>query len=433
MPSCFGGYDWWRLCKVLTYVEAYDIGNNVEMIRSFTDNKKVFACSTTFNGAGEGRRKVWERFLQGERGTVIYDETVNKGENKVVGGLKDLFLELNNGLSKKFYAAERKSDAIALHYSHSSINATFIMESGMGNRDWISFNERQSSKFARNRDGWVKMIEDLGVQFKFTSYEQVENGELIKGGYKIFILPESVSLSAKEVKAIEEFVNAGGTVIGDCQTGIMDEHCKRLGQGQLDKLFGIKRSGFKADEAAGAIVLKGNKLEFKAAENISVADVSAKAQGNASGTPVIITRDAGKGKAVYLNCFLESYPSLRSKPVSKPLRDIVGGIFASAGIKSRVSFTDPAGNELSGYEVVWFKAGPKEEYLTVLRNAAVVQNELGAAKEVGKAGGKQFVKITLQGKGKITEIRTNKELGITDSINAEIEPYEPVMYSISWQ
>jgi len=44
MPG-WGGYDYWRLCRVLNAMEPYDIGNNIEMIRSF--NPKI-ALVTTF-------------------------------------------------------------------------------------------------------------------------------------------------------------------------------------------------------------------------------------------------------------------------------------------------------------------------------------------------------------------------------------------------
>ena len=435
-PSTFGGYDWWRLCQALTFIEAYDGGNNTDMIRSFTDKNKVFTCSTTFGGTGDTKRRIWERLLQGDRGTIIYDESVEKGENKSVKALKDVFLELNCGIAKKIINAERISDPIAIHYSHASIQAQWMLETGIDkNRNWIQWKEGLSSRFSKNRNGWVKVIEDLGLQFKFTSYEQIENGELIKGGYKVFILPESIALSAKEVKAIEDFVNAGGVVIGDCQIATMDEHCKRLKEGRLDKLFGIKRAGFDAEGTKDAVVLKGKKLELKGAEpGITLADASAKAEALAGKTPVIITRPVGKGKTVYLNFYLSSYGKLRLQPPrEKHIRDIVGDIFAAAGIKSRVNMATATGAEVSGHEVVWFKAGPKEEYLTVLRNAAVIQDELGAVTELVKAGGKVSLKIALEKKAKVTDLRTGKDMGVSDSINAEIDPYEPVIYSVVWQ
>ena len=185
MPSTFGGYDWWKICNSMNFIEAYDIGNNVDMIRSFTDTKKVLNVSTTFSSAGEGKRKIWERMLQGERGTIVYDETVNTGVNKVVTGLQDLFLELNSGISKKIFAADRKIDPIAIHYSQSSIHAQWMLETGVDkDRNWTSWSERSNSRFTKNRDGWVKVIKDLGLQFKFVAYEQIENGELIKAGIK---------------------------------------------------------------------------------------------------------------------------------------------------------------------------------------------------------------------------------------------------------
>ena len=280
---------------------------------------------------------------------------------------------------------------------------------------------------------FVKVIKDLGLQFKFVAYEQIESGELIKGGYKVFVMPESVAISEKEAKAIEEFVNAGGVVIGDCQIATMDEHCKRLKEGRLDKLFGIKRNGFDAEGTKENLTFRGSKLESKAAESgISLAD-GARTLGSAGAVPAVIINETGKGKAIYLNFYLSSYAKLRLQPPrEKPVRDIIGSLLISAGINSRVSILDING-EASGYEVVWFKTNTDEEYLAIIRNAAVIQDELGAAVELVKAGGKKAVKIMLPKTGKITDLRTNKELGVSDYINTEIEPYEPVIYSIIWE
>ena len=58
----------------------------------------------------------------------------------------------------------------------------------------------------------VRVIEDLGLQYNFVSYEQIEAGEL--ANYKVLLLPESVAMSAREARAIEEFVRAGGALDG---------------------------------------------------------------------------------------------------------------------------------------------------------------------------------------------------------------------------
>ena len=77
------------------------------------------------------------------------------------------------------------------------------------------------------RDSFVRVIEDLGLQYNFVSYEQIENGELIKSGYKVLLLPQSVAMSQEECEQIAAFVHAGGIIIADNMTATMDEHCNQ--------------------------------------------------------------------------------------------------------------------------------------------------------------------------------------------------------------
>jgi hypothetical protein len=41
MPAAFGGYDLWRLARVLDWVEPYDIGDAREIFGSFMPGKPV--------------------------------------------------------------------------------------------------------------------------------------------------------------------------------------------------------------------------------------------------------------------------------------------------------------------------------------------------------------------------------------------------------
>ena len=49
--------------------------------------------------------------------------------------------------------------------------------------NWIDRNariERTDDEFLRLRESWCQLIEDQGMQYKFVSYDQLENGELLK-------------------------------------------------------------------------------------------------------------------------------------------------------------------------------------------------------------------------------------------------------------
>ena len=79
--------------------------------------------------------------------------------------------------------------------------------------------ERSDNDFLRLRESWCRLIEDQGLQYNFVSYMQLEQGELLKGGYRVLVLPQSSSLSIAEVGAIREFISQGGIVIADGEPG----------------------------------------------------------------------------------------------------------------------------------------------------------------------------------------------------------------------
>ena len=80
----------------------------------------------------------------------------------------------------------------------------------------------------------------------------MEQNELVRGGYRVLVLPRSSSLSTAEAQAIREFVAQGGTLIADGEPGMFDEHSRKLAQPALADLFGNRR----------AILLKADTLNY---------------------------------------------------------------------------------------------------------------------------------------------------------------------------
>ena len=87
--------------------------------------------------------------------------------------------------------------------------------------------ERTDNDFCGSVNRGVELIEDQGLQYRFVSYGQLEKGELLKGGYRVLVLPRSNSLSDAEAQAIRDFAQ-GGIVIADGEPGIFNEHSRRL-------------------------------------------------------------------------------------------------------------------------------------------------------------------------------------------------------------
>ncbi len=235
MPG-WGGYDYARLTDALTALEPYNIGNNVEIIRSL--KPEVAVMTTSFTGGRWEKHRVWYELLHGARGGIIWDdkrEFVDKaGRVAPRGGEAGVYYrEMRGGVATLLMNSERLEDPIAIHYSQSSMRNEWMKQHRPAGTAWTRRGaavERLDSNFLRIRESWCRLVEDLGLQYNFVSYMQLERGELAKGGYRVLILPWSSSLSAAETQAIREFATKGGLVLTDQIPATHDEHCRRLGR-----------------------------------------------------------------------------------------------------------------------------------------------------------------------------------------------------------
>ncbi|MDD5706420.1 MAG: beta-galactosidase, partial [Kiritimatiellae bacterium] len=147
--------------------------------------------------------------------------------------LKSMLDEMNGGLGTLLFHCERVTSPIAIHYSHPSAQAFYILKYANG--------AGTIKVFRRNMDDWKRLVRDLGYQPTFVSEEQLVGGVLDREGIRILILPLSVAMSDKELAAIRQFVEAGGVVIADCLSGKMDEHVALRETFPLDAIFGVKQ------------------------------------------------------------------------------------------------------------------------------------------------------------------------------------------------
>lgn len=174
----------------------------------------------------------------------------------------------------------------------------------------------------------MRTIKDLGLQFDFVSSEQVEQGSLASGKYKVLILPLSLALSPAEVKNIESFVQAGGVVIADAAAGLMDHHCAWQQNDTVNELFGItapaaNKRAFKPGDGPLVVTDEGARwgLEAKDLSGLVSAEPYITAASGTSlirngETDAVITRRIGKGWTIYLNTLLTSIQSCAQKSLA---------------------------------------------------------------------------------------------------------------------
>jgi hypothetical protein len=345
--------------------------------------------------------------------------------------------------------SERLQDGIAIHYSMPSVHGASILgyhQNFDGGETRAP--EKPTANFPANRDGWVRVVKDLGLQFDFVASEQLEKGALALGKYRVLILPLSVALSAEEAKAIKRFVSEGGVVIADAAAGMMNEHCSWRPGGMLDELFGIKAASNTRTLApgGGAISVTTNGLQWgleaKALEGMTAAEGTVRAT---TGKPLarvgdadaVIVRQSGNGWAVYLNSLLDRYPKQRAENYTGAQhRALINAIFERAGIRPAAGVFSADGARLAGTQFVRYRFGGAEVVAVVTENVAVeravgrdgvtVYSDAG----LGKVA-RQEITVKLPRKAHVNDVRAAKGLGHTDTVRTSVVLGDTVVLGLS--
>ena len=454
MPSTFGGYDYWLLSQAMDVIEPYNIGNSRELWRSFAPEKPVFM--TAFGSSEHEVWRHWHQVLHGDRGAIIYDEEarfLDEDCNVTDYGrpFVPLYRELTTGLVAMLAQAKAENPPVAIHYSHPSISASWMLERPSKDTPWLSedadvwkmHGERQKSLFVRLRESAVKLNEDSWLAYNFLSYEQLENGVLEARMPKLLILPGSVAMSQAEVEAVTRYVESGGVVLTDNLPAIMDEHACALEAGQLDALFGVKREGIKkklsptgltrqAGIPAWAKPLAANAaLGLSAVEDLTVTDGIA-LYADEDGRPAVVVHEAGKGKAIYMNADLTNYYLHRiTPPQGDELLAWYQALCTVVGIERPMQIAKTDGTPARGVESFAYDLGTYRVY-AFLHNRQLRIHELGPAEvqEQAAFAGDWPLDVTLPENGHIYNVRTGEYLGCGDFFTATLPDWEPLIVSV---
>lgn len=376
MPG-WGGYDYARLSQALTAIEPYDIGNNIEILRSL--NPAMPFVTTAFARGDWEKHRIWFEALHGARGNIIWDEKFEMAPAS--GGVGDrgrevapYYSELRGGTGALLINSGRQSDPIAIHYSQPSMRVEWMLAQRPKGDAWVartSSSERMDSDFLRVRESYCKLIEDLGLQYRFVSYDQVEAGELLKSGYRVLILPRSSALSAAEAREIRLFVERGGRVITDGEPGDFDEHARRLSQSSL----------------AGVTMDRVNAISY-----------------------------------------------LQDRLVKKeaPMRDSTRKLLDAAGVRPAFEIRDEANARAFGVETHTFRHAAVT-IIGLLGNPQQRVNELGPPefKSNQRFEAARKLRIVPPSEMYAYDIRAGKALGRVKEVPVALDPYEPALIAFS--
>jgi hypothetical protein len=404
--NAYDGADWSRLDRVIDDFLSYDGGNQWDMHRSFAKPNSMIGFWTGYGSHGLAvQNAIWTAAIHNVLHPNIFwmysflnpDMTYSASARDMGRAFSSLKFE---GVGKLLMESTRQQDGIALYYSMPSIHAATIQ--GYHQRSSDDDDEPQEKgrlSFPANRDGWVKTIKDLGLQFDFVSSEDVARNPISNEKYKVLILPLVFALSNEEVRNIEQFVSKGGVVVADSSPGLMDQHCAWQTSDVVNQLFGITTVA--ADE-------RGIKWH-----------------------------NVGTGWTVYLNRTWDEYPKERANNFGgAAYRELARAILDKAGVRPSVQMLTPDGHPVSQAQIARYKFGNSE----VL---AIVKENVGLKGVVGQDGvttyndaklgqvARQELTIKLPRKMYVADVRTGKQFGYTDMVHTTILIGDAIVLGLS--
>jgi len=481
--SSYDGYDWFQYTRGLevnnvysNYIIKAGYPNklfNGMCIRSFTDKNNVrggWANNVDYEW-GLNYLPWYLTLCQFNSvwwwtGTFLGPETdafdVDLTPTPTFGRLLNASNEVQRGIATLIRNATLDFSPIAIHYSQNNFHAS-TLSSGIGNHVnnlglynefWFKtplYGDNPDMKelfegadslghYAVSSKNFITLLHDLGYQPRMLAKQQIEQGMLNAGRYKVLVLPFVESLSRKEIDEIYKFVENGGFLIADYRTGIRDEHGKLHNKSPLDELFGIRRSSFELEKKYSRINIDSVSVGYKGRyhhfygtlnglfynPNISLPtyDPSAtlptrggQAAGyNEAGVPVYIFNQYGEGYTLFLNTDINEYFNSRRAGTESSYKNIFrNNIENLANLKAPYKpMVD--GNPAPHTEIFSYTdAGIK--YAGLIRDFCVQDHS------------EYEMELSLDQKSHLYSVTDNKYLGHTDTIKSTLSSGRALIFA----
>ncbi|HML47155.1 MAG TPA: beta-galactosidase trimerization domain-containing protein, partial [Clostridia bacterium] len=338
------------------------------------------------------------------------------------------------------YACKQDALGIAMHYSMASVHGTQILS--------------RQDVFTQNRQGWLDILEDMGYQYRFVSSRQIEADELNR--YRVLILPYSIALGEREASKIRSFAQRGGLVIGDVQTGLMDEHCKLSAHGVLDDFFGIERlsadwehfylnNGF---ERNPNFPYAPQNLRYSAGQEeehfgTTLAEAGTRVKGGVcafvdgfmQSVPAVTVKEHGTGKGIYLNFALKDYPRHRAAAPGAALRSLLHDLLGLNGLQKPAMLQTRDGEPMEqGVESYYYAYGRDAHIVAVqwALNESAETNYDGLTKAAagGQEEAAQDYDLVLPKEHHVYDVREKSYKGFTRRIQGRVAPGDHCIYAL---
>lgn len=414
-------YDWAQLMKHINFI-AYYGGVQIKLVHDFGGPDLLsgrWGCGYVDSSIRRDQYQnavLWQDLFQGANMAANYAwGSTFQGDlscNSNIEVYSRVFRELKRGLTKMTLSSQPAGQNVAVLYSQPSL---FAAMATIGSSEWQNA-----------YSGWNALLEELHINYRFISYEDLTKG--IDGKqYKVLILPCAIALSPEQTVNLERFVQNGGTVIADFMPGCFDEHGKRFANKKLAALFGVSSTDVDFQ-------LSGKKLTIPANPQAGIPAVTGDFRIGTAAHPVMNVRTYGKGKALLMNLLVNGYQTVSlagvggevAKQVSGSemfcwnLRKLVKGILNKAGVHGRCHVTLANGNE---YPCQTMLRNVGENYVFGIMKYTEDGNTFDM-----RSGADVTVKLPV--KGHIYNVREKKYVTYGDTFKMKLVPAWGYLYTV---
>jgi hypothetical protein len=372
-----------------------------------------------------GMNAQWEWFNYGGAGAVVaYDLT----PYPFFEGAIEEIREIKTGIGKLIINSRRQHDGVAVLFSPASVHANTYAP--------VLENTRYENAFG----AYLEVTKHIGINVRMIAYEELAQGKLNSGEFKVLMLPICQALSPPEVAEIQKFATNGGTVIADLKPGTCDEHGK-LQKNALDDLFGVKVAAAGEKKFLGEVSLIPGKAATlpdlvqwnlpNTATDALTAVTTGEQLGHVGDVPAIIINKYGKGQGIYLNFSLAPYMTIASKrgrtaqdyEDGEPLRQLMRALLAKAGVKPLVTLHP----QIASADIGRFTSGPAE-YIGILQD--LPEDPMKYTRKEERAPGARLYSVNFPHESHLYDVREHRYLGRTDKTLTSIAPARAKLFAM---
>lgn len=389
--------------------------------RQLVDADEAVFRTVPWESLFEGLNSVWWDGSTGwQTGALTSDLTPSPAFQLILDEARDI----QNGIDTLVLGSKRRQGDIAIFYSSVSVLGGFTAL----DTDAVIPQHPYGSPVRASAEAFYLLCRDEGYNPVFVAEDQItELDWLLDEKPSVLVLPFSQVISEKAVQKIKEYVSAGGGIIADRRTGLLDEHLVLYDEGALDNLFGVRHKMTRqAKTVTGTFRMVG---EGNDAGDYTVAGWSTdpevttlegiKPVGKANGDPAMILNRYGDGNTVYLNVDMSAYLTARKNNTESGLRQVLSrGLAAAGATKPAVTVYDESGKPASKTWVSTF-TDKNIAYVGVRREPSA-QGDTRMILKLPPKAGPRF----------LYDVRENSYLSTVDNLPIKLDPGEAMLIAV---